>query len=482
MIRQTQQLFLMISFFIAACSNNQNKSAEQSGNIGSEASADSARRHDSLLASLNYQNSDEQKKNATVTDNDGDWSMENIMLTNTPEAECMIRTGDIDNLGFGWEQGFTPFSGRSTGSHGFPWDAKPGDAAGTDRIMVPSSYTNGSSKNGSDGYSGTKRPDNDPRPISVFLQQIKTMNIRSASLQLFVDDFQSPVFNSKFQVKINGQRFIGMEKILNALEQTGPIGKIINIKLPDEFLALLANDSLSIFIDDPSTGAGDGFAIDFVKLLINPKAALFTGNVSGVIIDKTTRQPIRNALAEIKNYGSDSTDNEGKFNLKSIPAGVNIINGSAPGYASGQAQVDVIANEDSREITIELSPSEKIVFNNKTMQEGDVLVMKNIQFKLGSDVLTAAGKKELDKLAGFLSQHERVEILLSGHTSTDGTAAFNKTLSLGRVKTCKSYLVSKNIDEGRIETAGFGADKPLVPNDTERNRAKNRRVEMKVTK
>ncbi len=41
------------------------------------------------------------------------WDQQTWRAENTPDARVEIRTGDIDNLGFGWEDGFTPFSGRS---------------------------------------------------------------------------------------------------------------------------------------------------------------------------------------------------------------------------------------------------------------------------------------------------------------------------------------------------------------------------------
>ncbi len=422
-------------------------------------------------------------QNKMNTANDGDWSGQNIVLTNTAEADFTIRTGDIDNLGFGWAEGFIPFSGKSTDPHPYPWETKPEDAIGTDRIMVPSSFKPGSDKCGSDGYTGgTERPGNMPVPIIIPLQAIKKATVNSAALQLFVDDFQSPVLCSKFQVKINGTRFLEMEKILNTLQQTGPVGKIINVKLPEEFLDLLKGDVLSILIDDPTTGAGDGFAIDFIKLLINPKPYPYKGKIIGRIIDKQTGQAIKNATAEVKDFGTATTDNEGSFTLENIPAGLSIVSGSAAGYASAQAQVDVVADETSEEITIALSRSGKVIFNNKSMQEGDKVVMNNVQFELGSANLTAAGKQELDKLAAFMKQNATVDILLSGFTSTDGTDAFNKTLSMNRVKSCKAYLISNGIDEGRIDVMGYGSANPIAPNDTEVNRTKNRRVEMKITK
>ena len=52
--------------------------------------------------------------NAQVTEEDGDWSKKIEILQNTPEAQLMVRTGDIDNLGFGWPANFNPFSGNNT--------------------------------------------------------------------------------------------------------------------------------------------------------------------------------------------------------------------------------------------------------------------------------------------------------------------------------------------------------------------------------
>src|SRR4030095_14636245 len=480
-------VILSIYLLLAACTgSNQRRISDEKKSIAVAPAADENGKElpsNSSEAIVTDTANKDKRMNSRITDDDGDWSAQNVVIANTHEAEWMTRAGDIDNLGFGWEEGFTPFSGKSTFAHNYPWEPTKEDIPGTDQIMVPSGYKPGTEKCGSDGYSTTTtRPNNNPRRITLNLSPIKTASIHSASLQLFVDDFQSPVLCSNFQVKLDNIRFIDMEKLLNALQQTGPIGKLINVKLPDEFLPMLKSDSISLFIDDPLTGAGDGFAIDFIRLLINPKELVYKGDIEGIIIDKSTRQPIANASAEIKDYAITATDKEGRFIMKNIPAGINIITGSAPTYASAHAQADVIANSTTDGIVIELSPSEKVVFNNTTMQEGDELLMNNIQFELGSATLTNIGKQELDKLNAFMNQNGKVEILLSGHTSTDGTSAFNKALSVNRVKSCKLYLMAKGIDEGRIQVIGYGSDKPIAPNDTDQNRSKNRRVEMKITK
>lgn len=415
------------------------------------------------------------------TDTDGDWTKQFLVLKNTREASLMIRVGDIDNLGFGFDEEFNPFTGWSTPSHAFPWPVKPENAKGTDRIMIPSSYKYGAYTS-TDGYTQTtKRPSNNPYTIAIPLAEVKNVTVDSAALQLFIDDFQAPSMRSRFQVKINGLRFTEAEKMINRIDQTGPIGKLITIRLTPEMLQKLNADSLVIAIDDPATKIGDGYAVDFVKLLINPKY-IYRGKVQGKIIDAATRQPIPGAIASVGEYGGAVADAEGNFMIEDIPAGLNIVKGSATGYSSDEKQTDVIEGIAHEPVELELKRSGKVSFNNKTLQEGDDLVLNNIQFDVNSAALKPAGKAELDKLTAFMKQNSSVEILLSGHTSSEGGAALNRELSLKRVRSCKDYLVTKGIDDGRISIKGFGPDIPVASNDTEANRAKNRRVEMKVTR
>lgn len=410
------------------------------------------------------------------------WQQQYAVLKNTAEAEIVIRTGDIDNLGFGWAEGFNPFSGKSTDVHGYPWDTEAEDATGTDRIFVISGYQYGKDWY-CDGYTNTsERPLNKPVPVVLPLEALKDITIQSATLQLFIDDFQSTNFQCKYQVKLNGKRFIEAEKVINTINQSGPIGKLITLKLTNEMLSVLKADSLVLFIEDAVTTAGDGFAIDFVRLLVNPKGHLYKGNIRGIVIDAETRQPIKDAAVKAGDVAPVQTNTEGIFLLEGVPAGLNVVQGSAAGYSSARQQVDVVTTETTEDVVLELWRSGDIKYDDKTLKEGDNLVMKNIQFELGSANLLVTGKKELDKLAAFMKQNETVEILLTGHTSLDGSASFNKELSLQRVSSCKSYLVGKGIDEGRITVEGYGSDRPIAPNDTEKNRALNRRVEMQVTR
>ena len=205
----------------------------------------------------------------------------------TYKADIQVRVGDVDNFGYGFPYGYDPFSGDDTPAiHGFPFSPSSNDTDGTDRIMVPSSFDYNhpvNCQNGSvcvDGYTtNTQGKDNVVRPIIIPYDLIgKTIN--SAKIQLFIDDIQAadPNVKSHFTFTLNGVEIPSASDVINALNQTGPKGKLITIDIPQEDLYLLNSGTAQIKIDDTTTGIGDGYAIDFAQLLINPKNAEATPN------------------------------------------------------------------------------------------------------------------------------------------------------------------------------------------------------------
>ncbi|MBI5206186.1 MAG: carboxypeptidase regulatory-like domain-containing protein [Candidatus Firestonebacteria bacterium] len=287
-----------------------------------------------------------------VNNTNGDWAAKNVVLSNTVEAGLMVRTGDIDNLGFGWPQGFDPFSGNSTPIHSYPWSVDTTDPDGTDRIMVPTSY-NGNPPNGQDGYTSlTSRPGNNVQTIVLdmgyelalyYINEEK--EITSATLQMFVDDFQAQLWGASYEVYINGEKAPFLENIINSLEQTGPVGKLISVNIPQEFIEVIATSTITIKIDDTTTGAGDGFAIDFVKLLINPKTYTQTGTITGVVTDINNQSPIEGALVSISGAGDTYTDAAGTYTLTGVPAGQVVITVSKEGYEEATSVIDLIEGQ-----------------------------------------------------------------------------------------------------------------------------------------
>jgi outer membrane protein OmpA-like peptidoglycan-associated protein len=70
---------------------------------------------------------------------------------------------------------------------------------------------------------------------------------------------------------------------------------------------------------------------------------------------------------------------------------------------------------------------------------------------------------------------KRVEV--QGHTDNTGTPDHNKQLSNDRAAAVVSWLSSHGVAADRMTAVGYGQTKPLVPNVTAGNRAKNRRVQ-----
>ncbi|MBL0357070.1 MAG: OmpA family protein [Chitinophagaceae bacterium] len=406
-------------------------------------------------------------------------------MSNTQEAEFIIRMGDVDNLGFGWPQGFDPFCSRMTESHSYPWDINPLDLQGFDRILLSSKFNPAKTQDcGSDGYSASfNEIKYKPVTWKIPTEVLKGVTIKNIYLQIFIDDFQAPSLCSKFRLLINGKRFVEGEKLLNAIDQTGPVGKLISIPLTADFYPLLSNSGNINLLIDESTGAADGFAVDFVRLLVNRKLEnSCMGNIRGKVWEKDSENPVAGAKIFTADNRSVETNSNGEFELRDIPAGFEVLRASAAGYTDGSGTADIGQGEDNPEVMIYLEKGKSAEFNKKRINAGETITLNNILFDQGKAVIRNDSKPELEKLVSFLLENPGAEIELSGHTSSEGEREYNRSLSYKRVKACKDYIVARGIAEDRVIAIGFGPDHPVAPNDTETNRTKNRRVEMRLKK
>ena len=105
------------------------------------------------------------------------------------------------------------------------------------------------------------------------------------------------------------------------------------------------------------------------------------------------------------------------------------------------------------------------------------LTLKYINFETGSATLTPDSRHELDNLVTGLNVYPSLVIEVAGHTDNTGDPAANMSLSQARAASVVKYLTDRGISEGRLRARGYGDTKPLVPNDSDENRAKNRRTE-----
>ena len=115
-----------------------------------------------------------------------------------------------------------------------------------------------------------------------------------------------------------------------------------------------------------------------------------------------------------------------------------------------------------------------------TVAAEKTLSLSNIGYETGAATLTANSKYELDNLVTAMNAYPSMSIEVAGHTDNVGDAAANTALSAARAKSVVQYLVDRGIAVGRLKQRGYGDSKPLAPNDTPENRAKNRRTEFTI--
>jgi OmpA-OmpF porin, OOP family len=102
----------------------------------------------------------------------------------------------------------------------------------------------------------------------------------------------------------------------------------------------------------------------------------------------------------------------------------------------------------------------------------------NINFDTDKATLKADGQEVVNQITAMLKGAPVLKLSIEGHTDNTGSAERNKVLSTERSNAVMLALVNTGISKDNLKATGFGSDKPLVANDSEENKAKNRRVEL----
>lgn len=109
-----------------------------------------------------------------------------------------------------------------------------------------------------------------------------------------------------------------------------------------------------------------------------------------------------------------------------------------------------------------------------------VTLAEKILFDFGKWSLKPEAARTLDRLAQ-LAQVRKGEIRIEGHTDNVGSPAFNRVLSELRAHVVALALARRGVKATRLQPRGWGDSRPVAPNDSAKNRAKNRRVEVIFT-
>ena len=94
--------------------------------------------------------------------------------------------------------------------------------------------------------------------------------------------------------------------------------------------------------------------------------------------------------------------------------------------------------------------------------------------------LDKQGEVAVKTLAKVIPRCPSKRITIAGHTDSDGASGYNQQLSEDRAATVVQVLIDNGVDQGQLQSEGFGERQPVAINDTAANKAKNRRIEFSV--
>lgn len=109
---------------------------------------------------------------------------------------------------------------------------------------------------------------------------------------------------------------------------------------------------------------------------------------------------------------------------------------------------------------------------------GLVLTLGDLLFEFDSSDLKTGVTSNLRRLVAFLKEYPTRNVAIEGHTDNVGSEDYNRALSQRRADSVRSYLVQEGIGAQRLSATGLGQSQPLVSNDSDSGRQRNRRVEI----
>ena len=113
--------------------------------------------------------------------------------------------------------------------------------------------------------------------------------------------------------------------------------------------------------------------------------------------------------------------------------------------------------------------------------EGIQLTMESgILFSTNQATLQSQARQSIQKMAEVLKSYPDTDIIIAGHTDSDGSDDYNQKLSERRAQAVADYLKSLGVASSRLKTTGYGETQPVQSNDTAAGKQANRRVEVAI--
>ena len=253
------------------------------------------------------------------------------------------------------------------------------------------------------------------------------------------------------------------------------LGYPLNTFVDENSILISPKGDLAYFSSNREGGYG---SLDLYSFNIDEKfKPLPIQYLKGRIIDAETKQPLFAffQLSDLKNGNlisqMQSKIGNGEF-LITVPNSTDFaLHAEKEGYMFYSKNIHM----DS----LNLSKDGFLIIELDKIKAG-TFVLENIFFESSKSELKTSSKVELKKMLKLLKINPELKIEISGHTDSDGDDDLNLSLSNERASSVVKWLIENGISSNRLTFKGFGESKPIVKNDSEENKAKNRRTELTI--
>jgi outer membrane protein OmpA-like peptidoglycan-associated protein len=205
------------------------------------------------------------------------------------------------------------------------------------------------------------------------------------------------------------------------------------------------------------------------------------GNVLGHVRDAQTHSAIGNVIVKLTDgSGREFTataDASGSFRFQELRPGPYALMASpAEGDKEHLTDSENIEVKPRADTSVEISLLKNPNLVQVTGKE--IVIKQQVQFAFDSAVILPESTPLLTEIADVLDRNPQMhKVEIQGHTDSEGGDEHNQLLSEDRANAVKTWLTSHGVSADRLAAVGYGEKKPLVPNVTAGNRARNRRVQ-----
>jgi outer membrane protein OmpA-like peptidoglycan-associated protein len=203
-------------------------------------------------------------------------------------------------------------------------------------------------------------------------------------------------------------------------------------------------------------------------------------NVIGTVVDTDGDAPITNASVRIRDPKNRELELKsgasGNFRFENVPQGTAKLSVSAPGYLTSVLEVSV---EGQQELRAQISLNKRPAKPNVVVTAREIKLKNPVHFQHDSADILPDSMFIVEELADVLREKTEIALVeIQGHTDNTGEEAYNRRLSQERADAVKEALMLLDVEGSRLTAKGYGRDRPLVPNVSDANRARNRRVQL----